>query len=119
MKKTETPLIVETNKDTDVSTTNKQEEAGDFLKLLKHEFFYAPFLSLLELYLIKGNGKNRKIETCVDQYKSDYPITYHIIKFFDFFLRGLFLFIILIVVIRGLGLIDYILEVIQKIHKAF
>lgn len=69
---------------------------------------YLPALSLLSIYLEKRNGSRKTIENCISDFAKRHSRTFRFIFLFDFVCRVSWIIVILLVVLRGIGVIDYI-----------
>lgn len=113
-------------------TKNKHEEAGlinsptpthtlsdessntdrGLLKLLEGAFL-APMLSLVQIYLYRSNGSKKTIENCTLDFRNNHPRTWKLFFCIDFLFRLIYMSVVLIVVIRGLAIGDYILSLVN------
>ena len=81
----------------------------DLLSLLE-AVFLAPTLSLVQVYLYHSNGNKKTIENCTLDFRSTHPKAWKAFFFLDFLFRLVYMVIVLIVVIRGLAVGDYIVN---------
>lgn len=99
---TDPPRPTKTNPD----ELNLQKES-DLLKFMEGVFL-APTLSLVQIYLYHSNGSRKTIENCTFDFRAAHPDAWKTIFALDFFFRLVYMTIVLIVVIRGLAIGDYI-----------
>lgn len=105
-KKPKIPKITDSRpRATDDSDLNPRRE--DYLGMLKNEFLRAPFLALLEEYVKRCNPKGRSVGSSMHFFKADHKYVIRIVLFFDYVLLFIFLSIVLIVALRGLGLLNF------------
>lgn len=83
---------------------------NDFLKMLEFAFF-TPMISLLKVYLMASNGNRKTIENCVLDFRAKHGRVFKSMYTVDFGFRLVYLFVLLIVVLRGLGVVEYIKSV--------
>lgn len=96
-------------KKADLGVFDNGSSSSDYLGILKKEF-HRPFLSLLVSYLTILNNKNRKIQTCVADFKDSNKKIFFFVLALDMIALSLFLFIVLIVMLRGLGILGLFKE---------
>lgn len=85
-----------------------QQKNGDFLAMMREEFFATPFLFLLKEYLNHSNGSQRKSpETCLAEFRRKHPHAFRTVFLVDSGMKFLYLLVFFIVVVRGLGLIEF------------
>ncbi len=84
-------------------------DSSDMLKALEGAF-WTPMLSLLKIYLHASNGTKKTTENCLLDFRSNHPIAYKTFFIMDFIFRLIYLSVLLLVVVRGLGIDEYILE---------
>jgi hypothetical protein len=104
LKASPTPAIVGSGND--VST-----ESG-MLKTLEWAFL-TPMLSLLRIYVASSNGTKRTIENCVLEFRIHHTKTFKLFYCVDFFFRLVYMAVVLVVVVRGLGIDEYIFRLIN------
>lgn len=80
-----------------------------YLKLLNNAL-WTPGLSLLTRYLASKNGSRKTAENCVTEFAKRHPRWFKCIFAFDLFWRLVYLLIVLIVALRGLGILDLLSE---------
>ena len=98
----EQPRPVKTNSNDDI-----QQREPDLLKLLE-SVFLAPTLSLVQIYLYHSNGNKKTLENCTQDFRANHPRAWKAIFLLDFLFRLVYMFIVLLVVFRGLAIGEYI-----------
>lgn len=83
----------------------------DLLSLLEGVFL-APTLSLVQVYLYHSNGSKKTVENCTLDFRSTHPKAWKAFFLLDFLFRLIYMIIVLIVVIRGLAIGDYIVNLV-------
>lgn len=101
---------IQENQDTGASESESKIDLGT-LHNLKQEFS-SPVLSLLGHYLESTNGRQKKSKTCMLEFRANHKRCFMIFFGIDFLFRFVYLSILLLVIIRALGLIDFLREVI-------
>lgn len=84
----------------------------DLLSLLEGVFL-APTLSLVQVYLYHSNGSKKTIENCTLDFRATHTRAWKMFFFLDFMFRLIYMVIVLIVVIRGLAIGEFITGLIQ------
>jgi hypothetical protein len=90
---------------TDLAGSLDNNPEQGYMSLLRREFSY-PVLSVLEAYLHRSNGQKKTKENCVYDFRRKHAILYKIAMLADLSFRFLYLSIILLIVLRGIGLFD-------------
>lgn len=98
----------------EISGESERVKQPDYLGILKNEFFTHPFLGLLEEYLLRCNGSGKSIKNQLRSFKAYHRNTWRVFFILDLLMRAIYLAIIFLVVIRGLGLAEYIIEILAK-----
>lgn len=101
----------------DISDEPEKVAQTDYLGILKNEFFTRPFLGLLEEYLIACNGSGKSTKNQVRSFKAYHPYVWRAVFVGDLLMRIVYLAVIFLIVVRGLGLEDFIVEIIKKISS--
>ncbi len=101
LKTSPTPVFI--GQGGDITTDN------GMLKTLEWAFL-TPMLSLLRIYVSGSNGTKRTIENCVLEFRMHHPREYKAFFVVDFIFRLVYMAVVLAVVIRGLGVGEYILS---------
>lgn len=99
--------LAETPRPTKASVDETPQREPDLLRLLEGVFL-APMLSLAQVYLYHSNGSKKTIENCTLEFRANHPWTWKTFFVLDFFFRSVYMIIVLIVVVRGLAIGDYI-----------
>lgn len=87
-----------------------QRGNNDFLKMLEAAFF-TPMISLVKVYLIMSNGKGKTVENCMLDFRNKHSWVYRGMYSIDFVFRFIYLCVLFIVVLRGLGIPEYVVTV--------
>lgn len=92
------------------TTGNLREEPpvkdNDFLKMLEAALFI-PVLSLVRAYLMQSNGNRKTAENCLADFRRKHPQAFKTIFACDFVFRLVYLTIVFIVAVRGLGIVRF------------
>lgn len=81
----------------------------DFLSLIKNEFVLAkPVLTLVQEYLWASNGTHKTKENCVADFRKNHPKLWKLVFLADLTLKVVYFSLVLLVVIRGLGLVEFV-----------
>lgn len=91
---------------TDTSSGDTEVASNDFISLLKKEFF-TPFLSLLTVYLLASNGNKKTSENCMGEFRKRHKKWLAGFLALDMVFKILYLLVVLFVVVRGLGIIEF------------
>lgn len=91
------------------STTHDQK---DLLTLARLELT-APFHGLLVHYLTNSNVSKRTTANCLHIFKSEHKTAYKVVFVADALLKSIYLAIFIFVITRGLGLLDYITNLLK------
>lgn len=102
--------LAETPRPTRASQDELPQREPDLLRLLEGVFL-APMLSLAQVYLYYSNGSKKTIENCILEFRTSHPWAWKTFFVLDFFFRSIYMIIVLIVVIRGLAIGDYIMGI--------
>lgn len=95
------------NPELDPVDSNKNKESG-YIEMLRM-WFSNPLLTLLKVYL--SESENRKhISTALKDFKDAHPKVFVGIFLIDFTFNLLSMFIVLLVIIRGLGIHSFVKE---------
>lgn len=75
-----------------------------------------PYLRLLELYLTARNGTKRTLENQMHEFSKTHPYVFKTIALMDFAWLTVYLVILVVVVLRGLGILN--LQVVYPIGNS-
>ena len=101
--------LKEAPRPTTTSTDPSPQRESDLLRFLEGVFL-APTLSLVQIYLYHSNGSKKTIENCTLEFRSTHKTAWKFIFALDFLFRLVYMGIVLIVVVRGLAIGDYIVN---------
>lgn len=104
----ELPIISGTKEKAKLDQEQGSPDAS-YLRLLKDEF-RTPGLSLLKRYLVSKNGNKKTEENCINEFAQNHPREFRIIFGIDYILQKIYLLVVLFVVGRGLGIIDFFIS---------
>jgi|GEM_PF-5855361 len=104
--------LVDDPRPTRTSTEDSAQRQPDLLRLLE-AVFLAPTLSLVQVYLYHSNGSKKTIENCTLEFRAAHPKAWKFFFLLDFVFRLIYMLIVLIVVIRGLAISDYIMNIVN------
>lgn len=91
-----------------VTNTDEQNGSeGGLIKLLEGAFF-APMLSLVQIYLYRSNGNRKTLENCTQDFRYKHSGVWKILFVVDLGFRIIYLAVVLLVVARGLAIDEYI-----------
>lgn len=92
------------------TTTTPDEQTssdGSLLKLLENAL-QAPVLSLVHVYLNHSNGNKRTTENTMLDFRETHPWSWKAFFILDFCFRLVYMVAVFLVVIRGLGIGEYV-----------
>jgi hypothetical protein len=104
-----TGTIIPTTANVSENGSNGYNDASNMLKTLEGAF-WTPMLSLLKIYLQASNGTKKTIENCLLDFRTKHARSYVIFFVMDFVFRLVYMTVLLLVVIRGLGIGEYLLS---------
>ncbi|NJK70869.1 MAG: hypothetical protein HC932_01190 [Thermales bacterium] len=97
----------DSKKEANLNTPNGIENG--YLRLLKDTLF-SPGLSLLTEYLLSKNGNKKTTQNCIADFASSHKVWFRVIFIFDVLCRSLYISIVLFIALRGLGIIDFLIN---------
>lgn len=95
---------------TSAETGEEKNGSNDMLHLLENAFF-TPMLSLLKVYLMSSNGTKKTTENCILEFRGRHSKVFKFFFSMDFLFRMIYMSVVLLVVIRGLAIDDYLIKV--------
>jgi hypothetical protein len=84
-------------------------DSKDMLQTLEGAFL-TPMLSLLKIYLKETNGTRKTMENCMLDFRKYHPNILKLFFVIDFCFRLIYMFVLLVVVVRGLGIGEYLVS---------
>ncbi len=89
-------------------TPTSTNGVGDGHLQLLQKFFLCPCLSVLEIYLSRKNGNRKTLPNCVYEFSQAHSKVFRLFFVTDLLLFFFVLWVVALLVIRGLGLEEYI-----------
>lgn len=106
-KKTSRPRAINPSpRSSDLIETNSSSRQNDLITLLKTEL-RAPFLGLVEEYVRRCSPKNKNTESSMFIFRQKHRFLFALCFFCDASLWIIFIGIIVVIALRGLGIIDF------------